>query len=469
MGLDTKHRPLRYEDVLGQETSIRVLKGLVAKGRGRWQSYLFAGPFGSGKTTLGRILVRALLCEDPVDGEPCDKCTSCTSILEYNSSDAFVEVDAATNSGKADIRAILDELQYATFSGRPRIYLFDEAHQLTPNALDALLKPLEEEIPGTQNKRLVCVFCTTEPERMRQTILSRCAPAFVVESLPPEAIVERLQKICDTEGIPASTEALHLIVEATECHIRDAFKAVEGVSALGDVDVTNVTSYLRLDLAVTFLGILETLGSDLPKTFEDAELALAGSSPLTCYARLAETAIMVYKVHLGADKPPVYLDGDRVRALGQRRGHEMIRFAEKFADRPGRPTPATLLCDLALLHHGGGLPSLTPGVAAPVNPSPPPALTPSNSTPAPPSTPLPELPSDLTPDPSPVRAGTVPYQGAGTVGVGAKVTYHWDGVVKKQIAPPRSKSEEMPVGEFCSVLRHTLREMGTASGGGSPG
>src|SRR6056300_2006150 len=101
MSLDTKYRPITYNDVLGQRSSIKTLKGLVSNEAGWRQSYLFAGPFGSGKTTLGRILARALLCESPQEGEPCDKCSSCEGLLK-GGSDAFIEVDAATNSGKAD-------------------------------------------------------------------------------------------------------------------------------------------------------------------------------------------------------------------------------------------------------------------------------------------------------------------------------------------------------------------------------
>ena len=111
----------------------------------------------------------------------------------------FVEVDAANHSGKVDMKKVTDEIQYSTFAGRRRIYLFDEAHQLTKEALDALLKPMEEIIPGTHDNRLVCIFCTTEPERMRATIFSRCVP-FVIQPVPPAEIAKRLAEVCDKEG-----------------------------------------------------------------------------------------------------------------------------------------------------------------------------------------------------------------------------------------------------------------------------
>ena len=123
MSLDTKYRPRTYSDVIGQNSIVKVLRGIVSSGAGWRQSYLFAGPYGSGKTTTARILARALLCENTVEGEPCDKCFSCLAMLEGNC-DSYIEVDSATNSGKADVKKLLEEIDYTTFSGRRRLYLF---------------------------------------------------------------------------------------------------------------------------------------------------------------------------------------------------------------------------------------------------------------------------------------------------------------------------------------------------------
>ena len=223
MSFDTKYRPLRFGDVLGQDATVRILRRFLATGTAWRQSYLFSGPYGSGKTTLGRILARGLLCQNPTpDGDPCDQCDSCQSLIENGTSFDFVEVDAATNSGVEAMRKITEEIQFTSFSGRRRIYLFDEAHQLSKDALDAMLKPLEENIPGTDDKKLVCIFCTTEPEKMRATILSRCAPVFVIQTVPPEIIAQRLAEVCQKEGIPYDEDMLRAVAETTECHIRDA-------------------------------------------------------------------------------------------------------------------------------------------------------------------------------------------------------------------------------------------------------
>lgn len=352
MSLDTKHRPRTYADVLGQRETIQILKQYVASGAGFHQSYLFAGPFGSGKTTLARVLARALLCANPVEGEPCDQCVSCRSILDGGTSPDFFEIDAATNSGKDSVRKIVEEVQYSTFSGKRRLYLLDESHQLTKDALDALLKPLEDTVPGTQDKSLVCIFCTTEPERMRNTILSRCAPAFVIRPVAPEQVGERLAMVCDKEGIPYERPALDLIGEITECHIRDALKAVEGVSMLGGVTVTNVSKYLHLDYAGTVLEILSTLKTDLPTSISKAAELLKTMSPITAYEKLADMSMLAYRASLGPVVIPTYLDKGAVEGLGRALGMELLDFAEKLSSRPGRPTSSMLLCDLSQLHRG---------------------------------------------------------------------------------------------------------------------
>ncbi len=352
MSLDTKWRPRTYADVLGQRETITILKQYVSTGAGFHQSYLFAGPFGSGKTTLARVLARSLLCAAPVDGEPCDRCTSCTSILDGGTSPDFFEIDAATNSGKESVRRIVDEIQYSTFSGKRKLYLLDESHRLSTDALDALLKPLEDTYPGTQDKLLVCIFCTTEPERMRNTILSRCAPAFVVRPVSPSQVGERLATVCEKEGISYERPALDLIGEITECHVRDALKAVEGVSMLGGITVSNVSRYLHLDYAEAVLSVLASLKSDLPSAIARAEGLLKTMSPITLYEKLSDMAMLAYRASLGPVPVPTYLNRDAVEEVGRTVGIELLDYAEKLSSRPGRPTAAMLLCDLSQLHRG---------------------------------------------------------------------------------------------------------------------
>jgi len=356
MSLDTKYRPTSWNDVLGQDGIKKVLRRFVATGAGFRQSYLFSGPFGSGKTTLARVLARALLCENPTpEGDPCDQCVSCKSMLENGTSLNFTEVDAATNSGVEAMRKITEDVQYASFSGNRRLYLFDESHQLSNNALDAMLKPLEENVPGSSDKRLVCIFCTTEPEKMRATILSRCAPAFVIQPVSPEDIAQRLAWVCEQEKIEFELPMLQLIAEATECHIRDALKAIEGVSMLGAVNETNVRSYLHLDLNNLYLEVIENIGNDLSKALDGISKILERVSPVTCYERLVEVSMMAYQSVVGNTKTPAYWDHDRLKDLGTRQGTNLLGIASRLASRPGRPNSSMLMCDIAHLHHVGGL------------------------------------------------------------------------------------------------------------------
>ncbi len=369
MSFDTKYRPFKFDDVLGQDATVRILRRFLATGTGLKQSYLFVGPYGSGKTTLGRILARGLLCEHPTpEGDPCDQCASCRSFLEEGTSFDFVEVDAATNSGKDDIRKITEEIQYSSFTGRRRIYLLDEAHQLSSSALDALLKPLEEDIPGTGEKRLVCIFCTTEPERMRATIFSRCAPVFVIQPVPPDGIAKKLAYVCQQEGIPYEEDMLRVIAEITECHIRDALKAVEGVALLGGVTRENVTTYLHLDLHNTYLDLLECIGKDLPAAMRMTQGLVDRVSPATIYTKLADLCILAYQVHIGAINPPAFWDTERLKSVGAYHKEALLGMAERFANRPSRPTVSMLSCDLACLHHGGGSGESMMFVARPVQP-----------------------------------------------------------------------------------------------------
>ena len=352
MSLDTKYRPIKYSDVLGQKTSVKTLKGLVSSGAGWRQSYLFAGPYGSGKTTLGRILARALLCESPVDGEPCDQCDSCLMMLQ-GSSPSFVEVDSATNSGKADVKKILEEIDYTSFSGGRKLYLFDEAHQLSKDALDALLKPMEENHRGTLDKRLVVIFATTEPEKMRQTILSRCAPAFIIHHVKSESIADRLEMVCDAEGFTHEREALTLIADISEGHIRDALKAVEGVASSneGHIGVSAVRSYLHTDRNDI---VCQLLMSDERETLSLCE-SLVESTPVgVAYERLVSATMLSVGLGLGSTTPPPYWNRELLTRAYDTHGLNLLSLAESLSSRPAKGlTIAMLKCDLLMWKVGG--------------------------------------------------------------------------------------------------------------------
>jgi len=242
--------------------------------------------------------------------------------------------------------------------------LAHNCHALSKEGLDALLKPLEENVsPTSQDKRMVCIFCTTEPEKMRATILSRCAPAFVIEVNNPSQIADRLEYVCNQEGFEYSRDALEVIAERTECHIRDCLKAVEGVSMLGSVNMENVSKYLHLDLNKGYLKLLEALAQP---TFAEASTALRElqkkASPVTCYERVTELALLCYKYWQQIEvNIPAYYDKAQMRLIGDSLQDRLLHIAERLSARPGKPTFSALECDLLALQKSptGNLQSAT--------------------------------------------------------------------------------------------------------------
>ncbi|MFN3782152.1 MAG: DNA polymerase III subunit gamma/tau, partial [Candidatus Kapaibacteriota bacterium] len=162
-----KWRPLRFDEVIGQEHITQTLKNAVRFGRIH-HAYLFTGPRGVGKTTTARLLSRVVNCKNVVDGEPCNQCDSCLSILEGRSLDV-IEIDGASNNSVDDIRTLRENAKYPPIAGKYKIYIIDEVHMLSTSAFNALLKILEEP-----PKHLIFVFATTEPHKVLPTIVSRC-------------------------------------------------------------------------------------------------------------------------------------------------------------------------------------------------------------------------------------------------------------------------------------------------------
>ncbi len=458
MALDTRYRPRNYDDVLGQGATVAVLKQFVVEGCGFHQSYVFCGQHGSGKTTLGRILARALLCEDPVDGAPCDQCESCLTFLSGDTHECFEELDAATKSGKADLGRIIEDVSYSTVSGKRRIYLFDESHRLSKQALDVLLKPMEDNTPGSDDKRLVCIFCTTEPEKMVGTIFSRCAPAFKIRSAPLEDIATRLAFICEQESITYDQDALMLISEQSESHIRDAIKMVEGVSMLGAVTCGNASKYLHLDANDDVLDLLGAVGTDLPTAVGCATRLASTMSPTGAYARLAEAALLVYKVHLGVGEIPMKWNRGKITALAAR-GETVLNIAQRFAAPPHRPTPQTLILDTASAHHLCCTGDWSSGTSVVISTSPNPAPTPQ----PPPS----DLPT-VNHAPEPVAVGIIPHETPSAVAPSTKNGVYVD---PRAIGNgPRDRAVRKPVegsadpgginpNFFRDLVRQHLREM----------
>ena len=235
-----KYRPRKFSEVVGQDVAVRVLKNAIKLNKVS-HAYLFAGPRGTGKTTIARILTKALNCLQPVDGEPCGVCENCLAIDKGSFPD-LIEIDAASNRGIDDIRAIRDAVSYTPIKGKYKVYILDEAHMLTKEAFNALLKTLEEPPPKT-----VFVLCTTEYEKIMPTILSRCQ-RLIFSKLREDQIVENLKKICQAEGIQYEEEALYMIAKLSDGGMRDAVSLLDQLSTYGEgkVEVVLIEEFLGI-------------------------------------------------------------------------------------------------------------------------------------------------------------------------------------------------------------------------------
>jgi len=228
--LARKYRPQTFADVIGQEHITRTLANALSTGRIH-HAYILAGARGIGKTTVARILAKALNCEDGPKAEPCGKCNSCKEITAGSSLDVQ-EIDGASNTSVDDIREIRERVRYLPSSGRYKIYIIDEVHMLSTSAFNALLKTLEEPPP-----HVVFVFATTESHKIPATILSRCQ-RYDFRRISPVKISTSLKKIAGSEGISIEDDALHLIAKEASGSMRDGQSLLDQAIAFGGKNIT---------------------------------------------------------------------------------------------------------------------------------------------------------------------------------------------------------------------------------------
>ena len=240
--LARKYRPNLFNEMIGQDHITRTLTNAIANNRVH-HAYLFSGIRGSGKTTVARILARALVCENGPTPTPCNQCEHCKAILEGRSVDVR-EIDGASNNSVDDIRNLREQVQYLPQSARKKIYIIDEVHMLSNSAFNALLKTLEEPPP-----HVTFIFATTDPQKVLGTILSRVS-RLDFRRVSMEQIILHLRDVLEKEGVTATDEGLYLIASCTDGSVRDALTLLDKVLAFSS-DCTQ----LPTEEIQTILGI----------------------------------------------------------------------------------------------------------------------------------------------------------------------------------------------------------------------
>src|SRR5438309_631264 len=269
--LARKYRPQRFSDVIGQEHVTRTLQNALAAQRIA-HGYIFSGHRGIGKTTIARILAMALNCRNAIGSavrptpEPCEVCESCTEIRAGNSVDV-IEIDAATNRGIDEIRELRDAARYRPARDRFKIYILDEAHQITDAAFNALLKTLEEP-----PDHMVFMLATTQPEDIPQTIRSRCQH-FSFRAVRFEDILGQLRALVTAEKIEADEDALALLAEAGDGSMRDALSILDQAIASCGTHLTSDTVRQLIGSAPS--TVLEEMMNAVSRSSSEQVLQLA--------------------------------------------------------------------------------------------------------------------------------------------------------------------------------------------------
>jgi DNA polymerase-3 subunit gamma/tau len=250
-----KWRSQTFSDLVGQETVTRTLRNAVRDNR-LVHAYLFCGPRGTGKTSTARLLAKAVNCAHPKDGEPCNECLSCLEITAGHSPDV-IEIDAASNTGVDNIRDLRENVGLLGIGGRYKLYIIDEAHMLSTQAFNALLKTLEEPPP-----HVIFVLATTEAHKVPPTVVSRCQP-FYFRRFGIEALETRIRYVGEQEGLELEPGAVELLARAAQGGMRDALSLLDQAMAFSGtrIDLRSTRTMLGLADPTTIKQLIESVAS----------------------------------------------------------------------------------------------------------------------------------------------------------------------------------------------------------------
>ncbi len=241
-----KYRPNNFDQVVGQDYVIKTLKNAI-KNNKISHAYMLFGPRGIGKTTIAKIFARTVNCENPVDGNPCEKCSSCLKSKEISTVD-IIEIDAASNNGVDEIREIKNKVNIVPSDLKYKVYIIDEVHMLTSGAFNALLKTLEEP-----PKHAIFVLATTDPQKVSETIISRCQ-CYSLKRISVDNIILKLKEVCQKEKIDIEEKVLKQIAISSNGGLRDALSSLDKLASYKQELIT-IDDYLEINDLISEIEI----------------------------------------------------------------------------------------------------------------------------------------------------------------------------------------------------------------------
>ena len=321
--LARKYRPRSFDTLVGQAHVVQALKNALDQKR-LHHAYLFTGTRGVGKTTLARILAKALNCENGISSSPCGTCSACTEIDQGRYVD-LIEVDAASNTQVDNMRDLLDNAQYAPTQGQFKIYIIDEVHMLSKSAFNAMLKTLEEP-----PEHVKFILATTDPQKVPVTVLSRCLQ-FNLKQMPSASISEFMEKILKEEAINYEINAIYLIAKAANGSMRDALSILDqGIAYCGGtIEEATIKKMLgAIDQSYLFNLIQAVIDQDGQKVIEIAkhmdERNLSFEAALNDLANLIQIISVTQAIPESLEVS--YLDRDQVIALSKKISAEQLQL-----------------------------------------------------------------------------------------------------------------------------------------------
>jgi DNA polymerase III subunit gamma/tau len=448
-------RPQRFGEVVGQQHVIRTLRNAIASGQVA-HAYLLAGPRGIGKTSIARLIAKAVNCPKAADGEPCDTCPACVSIRDGRFLD-LIEIDAASNRGIDEMRDLREKVRFAPSEGQYKVYVVDEAHQLTSEAFNALLKTLEEPPP-----HVIFVLATTESQKIPATIVSR-TQRFDLRRIPHKEMTAHLEKIAASEKMRVDPKALEAIARHAQGSLRDAESILDQLSSFssdGSVSLTDVSDLLGTADWEEIASLFDALSTG----DGTGAVALVGTlvdegRDLHLFTRRAIEHVRALVLVRSTGKPPETISeaaAARVREQATHFTHDRLaRVAKRLVEaeqqlRTGEGTPLPLELAVLELTAGG------PAEPQPTVPGPQPttrAAAPATQrrAPAPPPS-RPRAVIDIATRRAPATEQAAPAVGAASPAVDlVQVREAWSSVVELTRARSISKASQLLTAEPLAI------------------